>query len=266
MAGRRRRRRPTVNWLPVLGVQPDPNNPNDKINGFTFAIVVSRTNLGAAANGGQITAIQALTFDIPGEQRLELNLANTIIPSLRDYVQGSAYRLRRIVGKCWATMDFTSPTQGLTKPPACLFAAGFIVLKVDPVSGAPLDSNPQNYGLLQADNISDPWIWRRVWLFGQNGAGDNSAVDRSFSKLSGGNIGAAVNGGYGGGVADGPHIDQKTARVIGPDERLFFVISTKAIPLTTEYDEDGLVVGYLDYRLLGTFMNKIASNRRHSSR
>lgn len=261
---RKRRRRPVVNWLPVPGVQvvDSENGFENRINGFTFALGVDPTGPGAAT-GGIITAFTSLTFDQPGEQRLQkLALGpSATFPSLRDFVQGSAYRLRRIVGK--VNIGYTSQGDGqTTSPPSCVVGVGFIVLKVDPDDGNPLDNtNPQEYSPLSAKNIDDPWIWRRTWLLGKNtlGSGDGSFTDEIFRNF-------AENTSDYGSIADGPHIDQKTARLIQSDERLFFVVSTKAVPLTTVYQTGGLVAGYLDYRLLGSIVSRASSNRRNASR
>lgn len=253
----RRRKRPLVNWLPVPGVQPNQGNPDIKVNGFTFSIAIINTD----AVNGLNTALSPITLDFPGEQRFQAAVAAGVLPSLQDYVKGSAYRLRRIVGKCFAGMNRTPPVDPNTQPPACIFGAGFIVLKVDPSTGVPLEPDLNEYSPLQAVNVSDPWIWRRTWLLGKNDAfGDGSLTDRTFSDFE------PNNSNYGGGVADGPHIDQKTARIVGADERLFFVISTHKVPLLTDYTEEGLVVGYLDYRLLGSLINKSSTNRGNSSR
>jgi len=252
----RRRKRPLVNWLPVPGVAPQAGNNDNRVNGFTFALTVPATD---AANGGINTAVTPITFDQPGEQRFQAAVAAGVLPSLKDYVQGSGYRLRRIVGKCFAAFSRLA-VQGQTKPPAAVFAAGFIVLKVDPDTGTALDADTE-YSPLEAKNVEDPWIWRRTWLFGANDHfGDGSETDRTFSDFE------PNNSNYGGGVADGAHIDQKTARIIGTDERLFFIISTHKVPLLTDYDNDSLIVGYLDYRLLASIVSRSSTNRGNSSR
>lgn len=256
----RRKRRPTVNWLPVQGVQPDPNTVDVKINGTTFAIAV----LGSPAGGGITTAFLPLTFDNPAQQRfnaLEAIAGGNVRPSLKDYIQGSGYRLRRIVGKISAQHRSSPGQPPATSPPGCLFCLAFIVLKVDPETGDPLHSAVINeYSPLLAQNVEDPWIWRRVWHLGSGSQGDGSDTDLLFG------FAPDTTRLYGGGNNDGPHIDQKTARKVGPDERLFAVFSTKALALLTNYTNDSLVAGYLDWRLLGSVVNSASSNRGHASR
>lgn len=253
----RKRRRPTVNWLPVQGVQPDPNNAFGKVNGTTFSMLVFGNP--ASGLGGINTAFLPLTFDNPPQQRFlaAQNVNANLNPSLRDYLQGSAYRLRRIVGKISASHFSVAQ---VTTPPACVFAAGFIVLKCDPETGQPLNAAAINeYSPLGAQNVEDPWIWRRVWHLGSGSIGDGSDTDRALSFTP------DTTRGFGSAV-DGPHVDQKTARVVGLDERLFLLLSTKALSLLTVYAADSLVAGYIDWRLLGSVINRAASNRGHASR
>lgn len=256
----RKRRRPTVNWLPVPGILTDPNNAFGRINGTTFALTVFGQP--TAGVGGINTAFLPLTFDAPGQSRFlaAAGAGAQGIVSLKDYLQGSAYRLRRIIGMCSVQHRSTGTPQGPTSPPGCIVGAGFIVLKCDPETGDPLNSaNINEYSPLQAANVEDPWIWRRVWHLGSGSQGDGSDTDLllGFSPDSSRQFGD---------VRSGPHIDQKTARIVGLDERLFFIISTKALALLTAYTNDSIVAGYLDWRLLGSVINRAASNRGNSSR
>lgn len=244
----RRRRKPKVVWLPNFGAGfADPQvRQVAGVNGFTFAIQTNGTQV--------VTAAQSLTFDFDAEQFLAAN----VLPSLSDF-EGKGYRLRRIVGKCFAGADHIQPPQGQTKAPAVLFGAGFIVLRTNPENGQPTAAvNSNAVTPIGVDSTDDPWIWRRVWTFSTGAPGDNSATDNAFGQQVG------ANSVYGS-VADGPHIDQKTARVIKRDERLFFVISIRQLPLLTNYNNDTLVTGYLDYRLLAS-MRLDSGNRRNASR
>lgn len=66
-----------------------------------------------------------------------------------------------------------------------------------------------------------------------------------------------------GSVYDGPHIDQKTARRISKEERLFFILS--GVNVGNAATTAGAVRLVLDYRLLASPL-RVMGNRRNASR
>jgi len=62
---------------------------------------------------------------------------------------------------------------------------------------------------------------------------------------------------------DGSHIDQKTARRVSNEERLFFVISTVNPGLSTTLAGGGTFI--LDYRVVASPM-RVSGNRGNASR
>lgn len=58
-----------------------------------------------------------------------------------------------------------------------------------------------------------------------------------------------------GSIMDGPHIDAKSVRRVGNDERLWFAVSAVNFPLVTQSEivvnQDVQIRGYLDFRVLG---------------
>lgn len=257
---RGKRRRPAVNWLPVPGTALSATAEH-RLNGFPFTIDVPQDDTGG--DGGIITVLFSLVRDNPGEQRLLSSVAAGVLPSLRDEIQGSNYRLRRVVGKLFLACQQDTGVDQNFRPNAALIGAGFIVLKCDPETGEPLDATePGEYSPLEAFNIPDPWIWRRTWILG------NSLKTTSGASPTAAQVWCEFphsNAEYGS-VQDGPHIDQKTGRVIGPDERLFFVVSAHRLPHEVDYQLPLFVNGYLDYRLVASFSNRVSSNRGRSSR
>jgi len=236
----RRRNKPRVVWLPpnlagVVGQNPSPSN---------FKVFVVNI-VGPVAVGDFSVGEQAIVID--GTSSV------TTGASLSD-VESSGYRLRRIVGKIW--LEYTQINQDI--PSRVGVVAGLIVRKTDPVTGASIaGQNPAPVGaeLLapsQLENIPDPWIWRRSWLFANN------------QQLAAGQAqGLATNDAFGsGGTFDGPHIDQKTARIIGPEERLFLDVSMVALDAAA-LDADLRVTH--DLRVLAS-MRTTSGNRRNASR
>lgn len=234
----RRTRKPAVVWLPNDG----GNTVGAGANVFKqFQLDIP----GGSALG--VTGIIPLTVDFPA--------ALGVQDTLSDY-EGSGYRLRRIVGKCFCTAEQDQePPAG--SPSGVIVTAGFIVLRVDP-NGTPLAgiAGFLNYSPQILDSERDPWIWRRSWILsngGLSGTGGPTGFNAEFPF---------TNTEYGS-VADGPHIDAKTARAIKDEERLFFVAAGLALDGAQGTDLGVRII--LDYRLLAS-MYKASGNRRNASR
>jgi len=239
----RRKRRPSVAWLPI-DVQESSQ---------TICFLTGSNNIPATPNTLN-TVIHTLTVDYPAEAIRAA--APTQLQTMADFEE-SGYRLRRIVGKCFVGVLQESDEAPTEPPISCLFGAGFMVLKVNPADGSPLlIANPNNYSPLSLSNVRDPWIWRRTWLLTNLlQAGQNATVS-GYAQAP------TFNGDYGS-VQDGPHIDQKTARRISSEERLFFIAS--ACNIGDASGVVGTVQWLLDYRLLASPL-RVMGNRRNASR
>lgn len=248
-----RRRRPNVQWMPVFGIGGDENS--ETANGIRAEIPLDGdpSNLRVDAAG--------VTFDFTDSAEFAQAQGDQS-RTLHDLVAGNAWRLRRIVGKYWCSW-FNNPGDTLTtRPPVVDLAAGFIVVRTDD------DGNPftdfEEVNPLTQDSAEDPWIWRRRWLL-RTILEDESGGVQALTWARGFPFSTA---GYNS-VADGPHIDQKTARRIDRSERLFFVQAARVVdPLETtgSYTHPGVLVSYLDYRLLGSIIPASRGNRGNASR
>jgi len=212
-----RRRAPRVVWLPpdrFNGVGQSPGTA--ATSGLQNGVKRLLTTIPAGA-GSSHTEIVALCQD---EQT---SLSQLAFGSLADYEQ-SAYRLRRIVGKIWVGIA-QGNAEGTTTE--VVVTAGIIVLRTHEVGGVlvPLNATTEEYSTQMLQNWSDPWIWRRSWILGNIPA----EVAEGFPLFAETNATASS-------ALDGPHIDAKTARVIGPEERLFLVVTGTSVngdPQTT---------------------------------
>lgn len=235
----RRKNKPRVAWFPKSNVNAIPFD-GDIPSPFTNVLALNLEAVGVAP-GQTVTGIIPVVID-------ETPNANAATVTLSD-IESSGYRLRRIVGKCFAGMvQEDSPSAALA-----LVACAFIVLRTDkdgitPAAGTATDF----YNLFDINNDDSPWIWRREWVL-QNGDSQNPTnTDYPFTNAE-----------YGS-VADGPHIDQKTARIIGQDERLFFVASL--LTLSSGDAAAGARVNiFVTPRVLGSMRSSIG-NRRNANR
>lgn len=217
----RRRTRTKYTWFPNIGFQ-GAEAEND-LSGFPFTLTVPKE--AGTSNANIFELIPDFTDSQPGSPT----------DNLVDFV-GNEYILKRIVGKCLASVS-----QSGAGPANIIFGCGFFVARADetapqvPVGAGTQTEIKLNYGVLNNQNTREPWIWRRVWKFQNIGF-----------PVANGTIGT-----FGGGsVQDGPHIDARSARRVKQDERLFVCIQAANVD-DIDVITDTSIFGYLDYRVLG---------------
>jgi len=178
--------------------------------------------------------------------------------SLSD-VESSGYRLRRIVGKIFVQTDLLDDESGIQ---TIGVTAGLIIRKVDQTGtslASQLGTNQNMCSPSERENITDPWIWRRSWLL------ENPVLTLITTPVVA-PVRLMTSSMQYGSAVDGGHIDQKTARLIGPEERLFLDVSVTALEGAdgqNELTNDTTV--FYDFRVLGT-MRPSSGNRRNASR
>lgn len=245
---RRISRRPKVVWLPM-----DRNNRLGVAGGATLGTDSAMFQINVGAGSGLIGATNTVVIPVVGDAPQLLALAGSPAgPSLSDY-EGSAYRLRRIVGKLFVSIDNTA--LDATAASTVVITCGFIVLRVDDL-GVPINVTTDAYAPAALDGIRDPWIWRRSWVL-------TNLVQ--FATIAGAGFQPfpTTNADYGS-VADGPHVDAKTARVIADEERLFFVAQATNRDGTGGQGQN-LIIITGDLRVLAS-MRSSQGNRRNASR
>lgn len=256
---RRRRFKPKVAWLPVLGRDAGVEGV-DPIYGGSATLVCDLQTISWDAQG--------VTFDTQqsAEEVQQSQTLGVFNQTLADIVSGNSYRLRRIVGKSFCLVaSATGTTQDSSRIPLVEVGMGFIVCKTDDDGVPTTDFNYVNP--LRQDSAEDPWIWHRRWLLGTT-PGQNiwqNQLSNTFGIYN--NDVPTSNIGYGS-AADGPHIDQKTARIISPSERLFCVVAGKALDpasLPNAADEAISVQFYWHARLVAS-LRRAGGNRRNASR
>jgi len=234
-----RSRKPKVVWLPPSGDQ-DIVNPG----GFTSgASALWGLNLAVSGVAPIFATELALTIDSPRDPATE---------SLAD-LEDSSYRLRRIVGQLWINGDRLDDESGVEE---IFIECGIIVRRVDStgISLAMQADNVtgdfSNTSVSAGSNAGDPWIWQRSWKVEVPGFVLDTTSTAAHPRIE------QVDFQY--------HLDQKTARIVGPEERLFFHASAVALGGGQgEITNSTIITGHL--RCLGT-MRSSAGNRRNASR
>lgn len=238
-----RRRSPRVVWLPVTNANSVGNGNVSQLQ--TFVVGVAGTT--GDSSVGEIPLVIDAEVDPLG--------ATT---SLAD-VENNGYRLRRIVGKIWCRYDQDDAQNPTGIPRQVAVTAAFIIRRTNPAVGTSIALQTGDADLLHPqhiENSADPWIWRRSWILH-----NNLVVAASLIAP-----GLATNwiGGTGGN-SDGPHVDQKTARLVGAEERLFLDVGVTILVPGTNQAQTGNVTVVTDIRVLGSMRTNVG-NRRNASR
>jgi len=238
----RKRRSPRVVWLPQT-------NANSLGVPLTSAYQIFAVDISGPIGSFAVGEIP-LTIDAQSDPlALDTSLAD---------VENSGYRLRRIVGKIWCRYDQVDDS---IIPRQLVVTAGIIVRRSDDQTGASLallSGNPRFLSPGEIENAGDPWIWRRSWILGQQIPPQGSLIGpQPQDNYSG--LGPCS------GSLDGPHVDQKTARLVGPEERLFLDVSATVVVVGVDQEAVGSVTVITDLRCLAS-MRTSAGNRRNASR
>lgn len=245
----RRSAKPRVVWLPPTNV-----NSVDASNRSCWNIISSAS---LPVGAGNTVSIEApLVQD--GSQSSPLDPT----ASLAD-IENSGYRLRRIVGKLYVFVAQTDPISASTIG----VTAALIVRRTDETgqSLAVQTSSGEDISPADITNSMDPWIWRRSWLL-QNGpthVGETGALSIEVLAEQHGRGPGQNFGFYTGGNVEGPTVDQKTARIVGPEERLFLDVS--ATDVLGSGSEPTTLVCIYEFRVLAS-MRSSMGNRRNASR
>lgn len=247
MAWTKRRRKARVVWLP-----PAPESRigiNPAIAGYSpGGFQINLDQAAQPAIDAYVTGIIPLVSDIPSGSFQGSGLA---LETLTD-IQGSGYRLRRIVGKVFVGLAQSSGATG--DIPQVLVTCGIIVLRVNP-DGTPLlpVADYDQYSPAIINSWADPWVWRRSWML-------SNLVEATALGLP---LYADTNQAYGS-VMDGPHVDQKTARNVLMEERLFFVANAMTAQ-TAGGTGNSRVLITGDLRFVAS-MRRTSGNRGNASR
>jgi len=246
------RRAPRVVWLPPstigsVNATLPPVGDGSESTWRQFQIGVS--------GGVGDTSVAEVPLVIDGADN-QTSLADSIAD-----LYSASYRLRRIVGKIFAGTRSKDPEETLGARIIGV-TAGIIVRRSDPVTGQSVVGQTALVNNISPDRIvnsNDPWVWRRNWIM--------TAVRATLgvTPVFGGTLQTNNFVGMSSSL-DGPHIDQKTARVVGPEERLFFTVAATVLVLDgAPVQGETIVDTFFDMRVLGSLKSG-SGNRRNASR
>lgn len=210
-----RRRTSRGTWFPTLGTKfvVDDTSYNDaSFSDVSESVSTSR------ADGvfGNPQIVIPVTHDFTQIQGISAGTTTEV--SLRDVVEGQTWRLDRIVGHITvATFGIGNTLQPDTDEywANLQIGAGFFLGRAIENDQAFPDLSSSEMDPLAAQNIQNPWIWRRTWIL-------CNPYSRNPADFDPGGIPQSNQGIQG--PTTGPSIDSKVKRKIPREYRLWFVI------------------------------------------
>lgn len=241
--GARRFRKRRGVWLPLLGSDwtagEGAEHYNDASITFESAPVGNRRADGVESEVFPVVPDFTWTVHNDGTSRAA---------SLHERTSGNCWKLDRIVGRCAITCwesDADIPAED--QWPYIQVGAGFFVARSEEGQDSVPDLFSDEYDVLAADNIRNPWIWRKTWIL-TNPAG--SRIFRDDFPIATTQCSSPYQS------AD---VDVKSKRMIRPEHRLWFTYSVIGWNGTTEEIADvgaqPRALGNVDIRCFGTIVN-----------
>lgn len=256
----RRRRKPRVQWLKMPGTELNQGfGPLVNISENPSAIEIAFGTLAAGTANGPVSFDAPLVVDNPVDETFQGSSLTVYQNFALNQLNEFGYRLRRIVGDIFVGVQRQS-TQSQNEP-GLLLQCGIMVRRVNTDGSAAVSAAESIPGTI--GNETDPWVWRRNYALSSTFRGNTDSVRDA--------IGAFPNSTIAYGTKHHIAIDQKTARRIGPEERLFLNVTAWELPLNipgtgaTASDDHLTVYFLMPYRVLGTVITA-AGNRRNASR
>lgn len=225
-------------WFPTLGTRWGDANPYVEA-GFN----IDTLSLGESKEDGPNGLVIPVTKDFTQQPSTSSSLTG---PSLRDYVEGQEWMLKRIVGSIHVQFRGPDNTDMSDRAQYWQYAqvsAGFFVARAIEGQESDPDLDFAEWDPIALDNIQNPWIWRRTWLL----SNFNGNVTRDDFPIANSNYV---------GDASGPYIDTKVKRKITREKRLWFALTAigwdgNRLDVQSLGPAQGSVTGLLDIRIFG---------------
>lgn len=270
---RRRRNKPRVQWLPNTGSLLDSAVTPWEQSSFVKSFATMAFGPGNPSTLVEIPLVLDNPPEVTGSGIQAGNLVQLQARGL-DTEEERGYRLRRIVGDIHVACAPATDTAG-SVPGILSVTASLIIRRVDSFTGTSVITGLQDTLNDVIGNIDDPFIWRRNWLIRVPTqfltAGTSTilplppATDNTRSFASEYNN----HNNYGTGANNTCSVDQKTARRVATEERLFLDVCFTHFGSDLTVTQDTFSVNHMihfDYRVLGSVFASSGGNRRNASR
>lgn len=259
---RKRRFKRKYNWFPPIGTEVGNEDFFVAVAGREFRAMAVGPHTGTGGVLPINTAVTPFISDNPSQiEEFDPNARGALAGAM-----GQDAFVKRIVGKAFIGLEQRQNVGGdQSNPIAALVSLGIFIARaedadVDPTMFLPIGAQTaqqlrDNYSAAVAENLREPWVWRREWILGNQAqkteevgaVGANQALQ--FNQ-----VGLATfprNTAEYGSVLDGPHVDAQTARRITSDERLYLSLSVAPWPPQIPAQQAISIDGYISLRVLG---------------
>lgn len=236
----RRRRSNRVTWFPTLGAT-FVQNTSSRITTLFFENLIPELATGLPVSQGN-TSLFCIPITRDSTSQAAQGLSGG---SLRDYVEGQDYVLKRIVGSIFVTQKGSAQTSSVAWQKT-IITCGFLVARAEEVTQVAVDLDDVEVDPQGQDNVANPWIWRRSWMLGNN-----------LSTSPGDGLTLPMNNMVYGAGMSGPYIDSKIARRITKEHRLWFAgsiigLSDATLAVSGTKFQQPTVSVWADLRILGS--------------
>lgn len=214
--GIRRKRGNQGTWFPINGViwNAEGDSYYDASVSDTSVAVSPSKALGPTNFVTPVTADYSFNKGQAGGFAIEQQ------PSLRDYVEGNDYILKRLVGEVNFFVEADSgsetPWSSANYWKYIQIVAAFFVARTNDTDQTLPDLTTDEFDPLGGTNIQNPWIWRRSWILANPNNLQTTVSGQIVDETSSNRSYASING---------THFDTKSRRRIRREERLWFTYS-----------------------------------------
>lgn len=222
--------------MPTIGLQT--GTVGYRVTDFDLAVVPASNKATKPAQGVAGLQVGPLVPDVT------LQYDGTTPSTLRDLTEGQDWICKRIVGKIhlWAIASALAQGSSAWSRAICCF--GIFVARAEDAAPGNADLDDDEMDPMNLENIRNPWMFRRTWVFTNPGSGGLTFGNTFFTDNA-----------FASGEA-GSHVDVRVARRIRREERLWYAFSCKGADIgvqsvTGAASGQMTVEGKADLRMLG---------------
>lgn len=237
-----RRRRKKYTWMPTLGLVM-PGLSTGRTTWFDLFMIPELNKSIRPNQANQSLQIGPLVPDVTQQYSTSGSDAGT---SLRDLTEGQDWLCKRIVGKMHIWCQGSGSAVAGSEWSRLMVTAGLFMARAEDDAPTNPDLDDDEMDPANLDNIRNPWMFRRTWLF----------TNPTFNVAGGAFGSTSHNDNTEWASETGPHVDIRSARRIRKEERLWYAFSVTGADIGVNSvignkAAQPQIEGKIDLRILG---------------